>query len=450
MKNKNIGIIGFGRFGKTLYRLLRDDFKMVVYDTDSNLLSNFKFRAGSGGTEVVQEVFEKCRIIFYAIPIPVFESVIKEHRIYLQEHLLIDTCSVKMYPASVFKKYLKGTGARAMLCHPMFGPDSSKNGFEFLPLALDKFQASDEEYGFWKNYFREKGIIVISLKANVHDRLAASSHGLTHFIGRLLDEFGFKQTEIDTIGAKKLYEVMDQTCNDTWELFWSLQNYNPYTKEMRMKLGRAYDKLYNTLLSKDLLGENKVFGIQGGPGSFNDQAISDYVKHNDITRYKVKYLYTTEKVLSSLERGEINYGLFAIQNSIGGMVEESIEAMGAYKYKIKERLKIKIRHFLMKHKDVDLRDLRVIMGHPQVLIQCKHNLEKKYLQFYQESGEGDMIDTATAAKALAEGKISNDIAILGSKRISELYNLDIIDKDLQDDLHDERLNLTDFLLVERN
>ncbi|MBI2420824.1 MAG: hypothetical protein HYV38_01955, partial [Candidatus Levybacteria bacterium] len=29
---KKVSIIGFGRFGKTLYRLLKDDFELVVYN----------------------------------------------------------------------------------------------------------------------------------------------------------------------------------------------------------------------------------------------------------------------------------------------------------------------------------------------------------------------------------------------------------------------------------
>ncbi len=198
--------------------------------------------------------------------------------------------------------------------------------------------------------------------------------------------------------------------------------------------------------------EKKIYGIQGGPASFNEQAVMEYFEKNDIfdDQYEIKFLYTTEKVLEHLEKGDIDYGLFAIFNSIGGMVDESIEAMGMYKYEIEKRFQIKIRHFLMKRKDVDFNEINTIMAHPQVLLQCNHNLAEKHPNLAQKSGKGDLIDTATAGKALKDGILPKETAILGAKRISEVYNLDIVDEDLQDDLHDERLNHTDFLLVINN
>ena len=65
----------------------------------------------------------------------------------------------------------------------MFGPDSSKNGFKNLPIVIDKFLTRNETYTFWKNYFKEKKLRVIELTAEEHDKLAANSQGLTHFIG---------------------------------------------------------------------------------------------------------------------------------------------------------------------------------------------------------------------------------------------------------------------------
>ena len=113
-------------------------------------------------------------------------------------------------------------------------------------------------------------------------------------------------TPIDTVGATKLLEVEEQTCNDTWELFINLQHYNPYTKEMRIRLGEAYDKLYNKLIPKQKDPDYITFGIQGGKGSFNEEAIQYYLKRNDIKDYKINYLYTSEKVLQSLHVGDID------------------------------------------------------------------------------------------------------------------------------------------------
>ena len=74
-----------------------------------------------------------------------------------------------------------------------------------------------------------------------HDKLAASSQGITHFIGRVLHKSGIKSTQINTLGFNDLLGVIEQTCNDSWDLFKDLQNYNPYTKEMIHSIETAID-----------------------------------------------------------------------------------------------------------------------------------------------------------------------------------------------------------------
>jgi arogenate dehydrogenase (NADP+), plant len=426
---KTVAIVGFGRFGKTLYRLLKDDFKLIIINREN-------------ASDII-----KADIIFYCVPISSFESVIKSHKKYFKKnHLLIDVLSVKMHPKKIFEKYLKGLKTQALLTHPMFGPDSSKDGFIGLPMIMDKFKANKESFNFWKDFFIKKELKVIEISAKKHDQLAANSQGVTHFIGRLLEKFDFKPTEIDSLGSKKLQEVIGQTCNDTWQLFKDLQNYNPYTKSMRIKLGRTYDLLYNQLLPKRINRKKIVFGIQGGKGSFNEEAVMFYIKKNNIKKYQVKYLYTSEKVLKNLHKGTLDFGLFAVQNAIGGVIEESMYAMAKYKFKIVDEFQILVRHFLMKRKDVDSKNIKTITAHPQNFRQCKNNLKEKYPEMKLISGQGDLVDTAKAAESLAKGKIAKNTAILGPKNLAKIYNLEIFDENLQDNKN----NLTTFFLVKRS
>lgn len=186
-----------------------------------------------------------------------------------------------------------------------------------------------------------------------------------------------------------------------------------------------------------------IYGIQGGKGSFNEEALSKYLRNSNINSVQVNYLYTTEKVLRALDSKDIDFGLFAIQNSVGGLVEESIYAMSGHTFEIVEKISIPIRHFLMKRKDTE--SVHSIMAHPQVLKQCKSTLSDKYSHLKLTSGDGDLLDTAKAAEALTHGDLPENIAILGPKGLSELYNLDIIAENLQDD----KTNITDFLLVNK-
>jgi prephenate dehydrogenase len=425
-----IAIVGYGRFGKTLHRLFKDDFEVGIFHHNSDPSTIFNFS----------------KTIYYCVPIDTFERIIKKHNSYINGHLLIDTLSVKEYPKKLFQKNLKYTNGRSLLSHPMFGPDSSKNGFKDLPIVLDQNTSTNDEYVFWKSFFIKKGLQIVEITAREHDRLAAKSQGLTHFIGRLLEQVKMKPSPIDTLGTKKLIEVMDQTCNDTWQLFTNLQNYNSFTKRMRLQLGEAYDKLYNTLLPKRISKKYFVFGIQGGRGSFNEEALQTYVKQRKIKKFKVKYLYTTEKVLKNLHEGEIDYGLFAIQNAVGGVVQESTYAMAKYRFSICEEFSIKISHFLMKRKDALFSEIHTIMAHDQVFKQCSATLKKKYPNHTQKVGTGDYIDHAKVAWGIAKGVLPKNIAVLGPRILANIYNFDIVDENLQDSDN----NLTTFFVVKRD
>lgn len=441
---KHISIVGYGRFGKVLHRLIKDDFVVTIFNK-SEIKDKTEFTSNTVIAKDISDVY-KSEVIFYAVPIEVFEEVIANHRKYFQKHhLLIDVLSVKMHPAKVLDKYLKSSRVQAMLTHPMFGPDSSKWGFEGLPLIIDQFKASQANYSFWKNYFKNKKLRVIEMSAKDHDRLAANSQGLTHFIGRLLDAYGLKPTPIDSLGTKKLLKVKEQTCNDSWQLFTNLQHYNSYTRTMRKKLGNKYDELYNKLLPKQVDPKHITYGIQGGKGSFNEEAINYYIQRAKIKKYKIKYLYTSAKVMQMLRVGKIDRGQFAIHNSTGGMVDESVQAMANYKFKIVDQFAIRISHALMIREDADLSKVTTIMTHPQVLAQCKQTLIQKYPHLAQTSGKGKLIDHAVIAKKLGEKKLPKNIATMGSKVLAKLYNLKIV----EDNLQDLKENYTSFLLVER-
>lgn len=440
---KTVSIVGFGRFSRTLYRLIKNDFFVTIYDITS--IDSKDLNKSTRVVKKIDEIYES-EVVFFAVPISLFEEVIASHKQYFRDnHLLIDVLSVKMHPAKIFKKYLAGTKTQALLTHPMFGPDSSKNGFEGLPLIIDKFMTDDINFKFWKEYFKAKKLQIIEMSAQDHDRLAANSQGLTHFIGRLLNTYHFKSTQIDSLGTKKLLEVVEQICNDTWQLFTDLQHFNPYTKQMRIKLGRIYDKLYNRLLPKQVSTKFITIGIQGGKGSFNEEALLYYLKKETIKKYKVKYLYTSENVLRALHEGDIDRGQMAIHNSVGGIVSESVEAMANYKFRIIEEFAIKISHALMIRKDTKFSEITTIMTHPQVLAQCKDTLIKKFPYLKQTSGEKELIDHAVVAKLLSEGKLPKNVATMGSKVLANLYNLKII----EDNLQDAKENYTSFMQIAR-
>ena len=444
MPFQRVAIIGVGRFGRLLAEILGEDFDVLVHGRRA-----IDVPAGSRYRAVDLDEALAADAVFYAVPISSFEAVLRAHLPTLlareRPPLLIDVLSVKLHPKRVFEALLP-THVEAILSHPMFGPDSvTALGLAGLPIVLDRFRASAETYGFWREYFERKRLRVIELAADEHDRLAAYSQGVAHFIGRVLDEMRLHQTPIDTVGTRKLLEIREQTCNDTWELFTDLQTKNPYTLEMRVALGRAVDAVYSRLLPNRVDADRLVVGIQGGRGSFNEQAALYYLDREKIDRHDIRYLHTTANVLEALHEGRIDRGQFAVHNSVGGIVHESVEAMQYHKFRIVEEFSIKIAHALMIRADARLADVDTIMTHPQVLRQCRQTLSEKYPRLRLASGEGELIDHALVAERLAQGDLPGNIATMGSRLLAEIHGLRVV----EDDLQDAAQNFTAFLWVQR-
>jgi prephenate dehydratase len=188
-----------------------------------------------------------------------------------------------------------------------------------------------------------------------------------------------------------------------------------------------------------------ILGIQGGQGSFNEAAARFFIQDRNQSHMQVKYLYTSENVVAATARGEIDRGQCAIYNSAGGWVEETTEALKNHPVKIIEEFEIRIAHAIMRRSDQDFSTVTTLMGHPQVFAQCSHNLAKKYPNLKQVSGEGDLIDNARIAEALANGELPAGVAVMGSRILSEIYGLVVVADNLQD-LND---NLTRFVHVVR-
>lgn len=146
-----ISIIGYGAFGKLWADILAPDFEVVVTGG-----TNHEERAKiNGHKSVSRDETLLSDVIFYSVPISLFESVIEEDVQMIEKTgnhpLIIDLLSVKVHPEKVFQKYLP-KNIPTLLMHPMFGPESvAKNGgLHGLNLVLCGGTASSEIYNFWK------------------------------------------------------------------------------------------------------------------------------------------------------------------------------------------------------------------------------------------------------------------------------------------------------------
>ena len=239
-----IGIYGLGRFGQFWAEFMASQGQVLGYNRSP--------KAVSGSLELV-DIPTLCTsdVVFLCSAISSIPQVCRELAPHLgPDTLICDTCSVKVFPANTMAELLPGHTPILPL-HPMFGPDSANPENHDLPLVLcpdpRNLSVSSGLFIQWKDRFENLGFRVIPMTPQEHDQEAARTQGITHFVGRMLAELGLSQSSIATLGYKKIFEVMEQTCNDPWQLFLDLQQYNPYTRTIRADMERSFRKLMNIL-----------------------------------------------------------------------------------------------------------------------------------------------------------------------------------------------------------
>ncbi len=244
-----VGVYGLGRFGKFWAEILSRDFDVLGYNRSSIQTPPERV------TLVSEETLFSCDTVYLCVAISSFETVLR--KILPSVHAgmtIIDTCSVKVYPTEKMKEILPEE-VNILGTHPMFGPDSGKNGIEGLPLVFSPIRGTDAAFALWKEYFTKKSLHIIEISPVEHDREAAFTQGITHFIGRVLKELDLKESRIGTRGYRALLNIVEQTCNDPLQLFMDLQHYNPYTHEMRNSLSRSIERTMKMLEDADPVRE---------------------------------------------------------------------------------------------------------------------------------------------------------------------------------------------------
>lgn len=229
-------IIGFGRLGETLAGILRDTNRVSIVE-----VSPVRRRAAQAAGYKCFAMLDinVCDSVFVCVPIGQFEQVIRAVSGHVRPGAtVLDVCSVKVYPVQLMQRYLPESVA-IIAMHPLFGPDSIKKGFEQLTMVTWPVRTVGEEYAEWGSYWRGLGLRVVEASPDEHDRATAYTLGMTHFFGRIMDHLQLEPQVITTIGYGALYEVMEQTNRDTWELFHDMQHYNPYAKAMRDRVYTA-------------------------------------------------------------------------------------------------------------------------------------------------------------------------------------------------------------------
>ncbi|MCA9365684.1 hypothetical protein KC723_02220, partial [Candidatus Kaiserbacteria bacterium] len=168
-------------------------------------------------------------------------------------------------------------------------------------------------------------------------------------------------------------------------------------------------------------------GVMGAKGSFSEKAGEDYIAQNFIDNGKIIPLISAEAVLTALGAGEIDRGIFPIENSNGGIVIEAVHAMAKHQFAIERLFEIDVHHMLLVKPGITTSRITKITSHDQALKQCRMYLKRRWADAEIEP----YADTAKAAEDLGNGTLPESTAVIAPRRCAELYGLEILEESIQ-------------------
>ena len=173
--------------------------------------------------------------------------------------------------------------------------------------------------------------------------------------------------------------------------------------------------------------------FQGEPG-----ANSHIACREAYPGYETRPCATFEDCFAAVSAGEAELAMIPIENSVAGRVADIHHLMPTSGLNIVAEYFLPISHQLLGVKGAKLSDLKTVQSHIMALGQCRNMIKKLRLKPVISG------DTAGAAHHVADAGDKSQAAI-ASKLAAEIYGLDILSADIEDEAH----NTTRFIVLSR-
>ena len=177
-----------------------------------------------------------------------------------------------------------------------------------------------------------------------------------------------------------------------------------------------------------------VVAFQGEPGAYSESAVYRFFGSSA----KPKPCKTFSDVFRCVEKGQSQYGVVPIENSIEGSVNQVYDLFLEYDLKVCREIVLEISHCLITNPYTELNSVQVIYSHPQALAQCRNFLESLGCELIST------YDTAGSVKMIKERRMI-DAAAVASERAAEIYGMKILMKNIADNPN----NYTRFFVLSR-
>ncbi|NNG65899.1 prephenate dehydratase [Caldanaerobacter subterraneus] len=177
-------------------------------------------------------------------------------------------------------------------------------------------------------------------------------------------------------------------------------------------------------------------GYLGPKGTFSEEAVFKYIE--GMKECEAIEFATIQDVVKSVAEGTCDEGILPVENSIEGSVNVSLDLLinDDEGILVKGEVIIPISQCLICDDFIDFKDVHCILSHPQALAQCREYILNNFPRV-------EVKTTESTVKALLGVNAKKGIVAIGPERAAWLYNLKVLEKDVQD----IKENYTRFLVI---
>lgn len=178
----------------------------------------------------------------------------------------------------------------------------------------------------------------------------------------------------------------------------------------------------------------KKVAIQGGSGSFHEQAANHYFKNENID---FAYCKTFDELFLSLKSGKVSHAVLAIENTVTGSLLQNYILLDDANCFVVGEVSLQINQNLLVLPGMEIEDIDEVFSHPIAIAQTKPFFSK-----YPHIKLTPSFDTAFSAKSIWQNQSASKGAI-ASETSAINYGLDVLHRNIQS----AEVNTTRFLVV---
>ena len=191
-------------------------------------------------------------------------------------------------------------------------------------------------------------------------------------------------------------------------------------------------RFFRELMSACLALEKPMdVAFLGPEGTFTQQAVFKHFGH----AVKAIPAATINEIFSAVESNYCQFGVVPVENSTEGVISHTLDRFLTSPLKICGEVEIRVHQNLMGHAS-SLTDITEVYSHQQSLAQCRQWLDKHL-------PHARLTAVSSNAEAARLASINKQTAAIAGKVAAEVYNLTIIEKNIED----EPNNTTRFIII---